>query len=277
MPAVSQPFQKSGQGDVRFGDGQTEVVGVFACRAHGGQFAQPCRLRRRRPSFFVQCELDDVLAAQFGDEFARRAQGDDLAVIDHGHAIAQPFGLVHVMRGQKDGAALRTKTVDQVPQLPARLRVEARRRLVEHEQVRIANEGAGHGEALLLAAGQFTYPRGRFFVQRHPADDLVRLQAAPVKAAKQGDDLDDLQLFGQACFLERDADALADGGVVAPPVHVEHLDRAGGRLGEALDDLDGGGFAGPVGTEQAEAFAGFDRQVQSANRLDGRPAFVGFD
>ena len=40
-----------------------------------------------------------------GDELARRSQGDHLAVIHDRHAVAQPLGLVHVVRGQQDGAA----------------------------------------------------------------------------------------------------------------------------------------------------------------------------
>ena len=50
-------------------------------------------------------ELDHVLDADGRDQLARRAERDDLAVIHDRHAVAQPLGLVHVVRGQQDGAA----------------------------------------------------------------------------------------------------------------------------------------------------------------------------
>src|SRR4029077_13214349 len=68
-------------------------------------------------------ELDDVVAAQPGDQLARGAQGDDLAVVDDRDAIAKALGLVHVVRRQQDGAAAATDGPDDAPELAARLRV----------------------------------------------------------------------------------------------------------------------------------------------------------
>ena len=71
---------------------------------------------------------------------------------------------------------------------------------------------------------------------------------------------------------------LADGVLVAvAPAPAEHFDLAGGRLQQSFEDLDGGGLAGAVGAEQAEALAGLDGQIESANRLDGRAARVVLD
>ena len=81
-----------------------------------------------------------------------------LAVIDDGHAVAQPLGFVHVVRGQQDGAALGAEAVEDVPQLPPRLRIEAGRRLVEEQQVGVAGQRAGHRQALLLPARQLADP-----------------------------------------------------------------------------------------------------------------------
>ena len=50
------------------------------------------------------------------------------------------------------------KRIEHVPELAARLRIEARRRLVEKQQIRIADERAGHREALLLAARELADP-----------------------------------------------------------------------------------------------------------------------
>ena len=47
---------------------------------------------------------------------------------------------------------------DDVPELAARLRIEAGGRLVEEEQLGIADQRAGDGEPLLLAAGELLDP-----------------------------------------------------------------------------------------------------------------------
>ena len=129
-----------------------------ACTA--GRPAQ-CVRRAGRPAPSREGELDDVLAAEPGDQLGRRAQGDHLAVIDDRHPVAQPLGLVHVVRRQQDGPALGAEAADDVPELPARLRVEAGRRLVEEQQLRVADQGAGHRQPLLLAAGELARRRRR--------------------------------------------------------------------------------------------------------------------
>ena len=56
----------------------------------------------------------------------------------------------------------------------------------------------------------------------------------------------------------REPEALLDGVVVSAPAHAQDFHVAGGRLDQAFDDFNGGGFAGAVGPKQAEAFAGLD-------------------
>ena len=44
---------------------------------------------------------------QRADQLGRRAEGDDLAVVDDRHPVAQALGLVHVVGGEQHRAALR--------------------------------------------------------------------------------------------------------------------------------------------------------------------------
>src|SRR2546421_686084 len=63
----------------------------------------------------------------------------------------------------------------------------------------------------------------------------------------------------------------------SPGVAPSRINRAGppaGRGGQPLDELDGGGLAGPVGPEQAEALPDPHGQVQPADRLDGGTPLV---
>ena len=101
-----------------------------------------------------------MFSANGGDQLLRSAQRDDAAVIHDGDAVAQALGLIHVVRGENDGAARLLELVDQVPQMAARLGIEAGGRLVEKQQLRIADQRAGHGQPLLLPAGE-SCPRAR--------------------------------------------------------------------------------------------------------------------
>src|SRR5437762_2401956 len=98
---------------------------VFAPRrADGGQIGQALRFERRSAAAGwrgVHLELDDVLAAEAGNQLARRAQRNHLAMVDDGHAVAKPFGLVHVVSSEQDGASLIAEIADNVPHLPSGL------------------------------------------------------------------------------------------------------------------------------------------------------------
>ena len=61
--------------------------------------------RRRAAARSLDRELDDVLGAERGDQLARRAERDDLAVIHDRDAVAQPRRLLHVVRGEQHRAA----------------------------------------------------------------------------------------------------------------------------------------------------------------------------
>ena len=75
-------------------------------------------------------------------------------------------------------------------------------------------------------------------------------------------------------LLQRDAEARAQPGLVGGPAAAEHLHVAGGGLVEPLEDLDGGGLAGAVGAEQAEALAAAHDEVEA---VDGDDVAVALD
>ena len=82
-----------------------------------------------------------------------------LSVIHDGHAVAQPLRLLHVMRRQNDRAPGLLQPIDQIPQMAPRLRIETCRRLIQKQQLRIADQRARHGQPLLLPARQPAYAR----------------------------------------------------------------------------------------------------------------------
>src|SRR5205085_2342195 len=281
--------QQRRDGAVHLGDGER---GPVRRRAHGpnpgerGQLVDSGSVRRA----VRQREFDDVLGAERRDERARRAERDDLAVVHDGNPVAQPLRFFHVMRREENRAARRAEPADHVPQLAARLRVESRGRLVEEQQLRPRDQGARHGEPLFLPAGQLADPRRALLLELDQGEDLVDGVRRPVETAEQAHRFLDRQLVGQLRVLELDAEALAQGARLGAsgPVQPEdlHVPRIGRR--EPLQDLDGGGLAGAVRPEQAEALSRGHREIEPRDRqhvaitldqaraTDGRHVQAGF-
>src|SRR5690242_8567595 len=78
----------------------------------------------------------------------------DDAAIEEVHRALRDAAEAGVVRDHADGRAIVVKLAEEVHDRLAVLRVEVARRLVGEEDERIADEGAGDGDALLLAAGK---------------------------------------------------------------------------------------------------------------------------
>ncbi len=93
-------------------------------------------------------------------------------------------------------------------------------------------------------------------------------RGSAVETGEQFDGLADVQLFGEARFLERNADPFAQLARIFVPGVAEDADFAGGRREQAFEDFDGRRLPCSVRTEQAEALAGFDLQAEAADGFD---------
>ncbi len=87
---------------------------------------------------------------------------DDL--VGHGHRL-------DLVVGDVDGGGLEAlvQLLDLGAHRDAQLGVEIRQRLVEQEDLRVAHDGAAHGDALALAAGKLARIARQ---ERHKAEDL---------------------------------------------------------------------------------------------------------
>src|SRR2546422_9759685 len=180
--------------------------------------------------------------------------------------------LFRSVRGEEDRAARCPEAADHVPQLATRLRVEARGRLVEEQEVGTGDERARHRESLLLAARELAHPCGALLLEPDQAEHLLHGVGGPVETAEQPYGLFDRELVGELRILQLNAQTLAQGaGARAPrPAHSEDLDLAPVRWGESLEDLDGGRLARPVGPQQPEALACVDGEIEPRDREIGR-------
>ena len=96
------------------------------------------------------------------------SRGEPRAMIFRRIDDRQPMAaldFVHVVRRDEGRRPAGRKLVDEVPEVAPRRRIDARRRLVEEEDVGLVDDGAAEGETLLPAAAQLP---GQGFL---PADE----------------------------------------------------------------------------------------------------------
>src|SRR5438445_668424 len=89
---------------------------------------------------------------EIADQLARWIHRDDAALVHDRDPIAKNLCLVEVVRGQEDRGAASTYRLDQPPEVPSRLGIEAGRRLVEEKHLWRVHERGRDREALSLTS-----------------------------------------------------------------------------------------------------------------------------
>ncbi len=215
------------------------------------------------------------LAHEGGDEpgagvavdFGGGAELLDAAVVEDGHAVGDGEGFFLVVGDVEGGeAGLAADAADFAAHFDAEAGVEVREGLVQEEAAGADDEGAGEGDALLLAAGELV--------------DAAGAEAGHLDGGEGG--FDALGNFGggEAAFFEAEGDVAGDGLMGPEGVALEHHaklaavgrelgdvffveeDAAGVGLAEAGDGAEEGGFAAAGGAEEEEDFAGGDAKVE---------------
>ncbi len=176
--------------------------------------------------------------------------------MDQPHPVAA-VGLVEIGGGDEDGYPFSQELVEDAPEVAARHRIDAIGRLVEEEDLRRVDQGAGKAELLL-----------------HPAGEIARL--APFERRQVAEGKEPLYFFGtpflrHAVDVGVEVDVLHHGQVGIEAEALAHvadlfLDRlglpdrvpphdpgfAGGRVHDGGEQAHGGGLAGAVRPDQAE-------------------------
>src|SRR5439155_14795558 len=79
--------------------------------------------------------------------------GEHLAVVHDRDSVTKALRFLHVVRRVENGTALGGELFDVLEEVVARLRIDARGRLVEEQHRRIVDQGTGQVEATLHPAG----------------------------------------------------------------------------------------------------------------------------
>src|SRR5437868_4207763 len=123
--------------------------------------------------------MNDLLGANRPLQGRGRVERGDPAVVDDRDAIAELIRLLHVVRGEQYGAALRLELADAIAQVPRRLRIQSHGRLVENDERRIWEERPSQGETLAhsgrIALDVVVGPIGEVDGGENSGDALLRL------------------------------------------------------------------------------------------------------
>ncbi len=178
----------------------------------------------------------DVALADHRLDLRRRPVGDDAPVRHQDGAVRELVRLLEVVRREDHGLAVRGEVAHRRPERAPRLDVHRHRRLVEDEQIGIADERDREARTLRLAAGELL---------RHPVGDLVdprerdRLVDAERPRVERRDHRDQLahrEIADQRSGLQHRADAARGDGVLRRPA--EQLRAAGVRVEHAEQHVD---------------------------------------
>src|SRR5215472_8767946 len=206
-------------------------------------------------------------------DFAQRvwsAIGDQLAVIDVGEVRAA-LGFIHVVRGHKKSDAAAAEVEEQVPQLAPGNGIDARRRLVQVNDLGIVEHGAAQREPLFPASGELA---GKTLFVRFDGITMHGLfnLAFGFSTAQAVDLRVEAQVFQhrkvviQRELLAHVPDAQLDlVGILGDVNPIDHAAACGKRKNPA-EHLDDRGFARAIGSEKAEYLSGLDFK---AHAVDG--------
>ena len=161
-------------------------------------------------------------------------------------AVAEQFRLFQIMRGQQDRVALRLHAQDLGVEFATGLRVEARRRLIEKDELGPVHKGERQRQTLALAAREALEGSVRLFLQAEASDQFLRRYRLAIKRPEKRQRLPRRQLVLQRSRLQRGADPLLDLARILARIKSADLDRAGVRLAQPQHALERGCLARTV-------------------------------
>jgi hypothetical protein len=210
-------------------------------------------------------QADELVGGEAGDDFCERAVEEDFAMIDDDHAWAERLDVAHVVAGEDGGDLLIAIVVaEEIADALLRRDVEADGGLVEEENFGRVEERGDELEFHPLAEAQLADHDVHF------VDDIEQLGERsddfPVVLGIEAVD-GPVELKGFAggevpperVLLSHEQREFALEGILAMPRDVaEDGGFAAGGMQKAAEHLEHRGFAGAVGTEEADEFAFFD-------------------
>ena len=189
--------------------------------------------------------------------------------LQEGHAVARHLDLAQEVRVQEDGRAAGLQIADDVADQEAAERVQARRGLVEEDEVGVAEKGLGEADSLLHALAVLAQALIARLGELHPAEQSLQGLLERRAAEAQEAPVEPQQLAA--------AQPLVKGEVLGQVAHAgtgprgadrrpEQTAAPRRRVDEAEEHLDRGRLARPVRPQEAEDLAPRHGQGEVPNR-----------
>ena len=192
------------------------------------------------------------------DQRSRGPFADHPPLAHDGDPVAKAFGFVHVVGGEQHRGSPRAQLADARPEPQTHRRVEARRGLVENQELGAVHQRLRDGEPPLEAAREGGHRQPGVGAQLEEVDQLFDA-LGPLRLPDQVIAREDAQVFGggqlrdEDVFLKRDPEPGPHCPGFFGDVHAEDQDPPFARIRGAVDHANRGGLAGAVGAQQSEA------------------------
>ncbi len=208
-----------------------------------------------------------------GHKLCTGALSDHLTVIDNGDAVADLLDLVHIVGGVNDRCTPFTEYLNGMQDMVTGLCIHADGRLIHNDELGVVGNTAGNIQPAFHTAGHLFRLHFELFGKSHKCKSLpcrpVQLRTLqPVEGSEEFHVLQCIQMGVHSDLLRHNADELFDLRCMALNVHASDLDRPLCIGIEGRDDVDGGGLAGTVGTDQTENFALADMEGEVIHGTD---------
>ena len=171
------------------------------------------------------------------------------------------------MRRQQNRLAERAQRPDHVPRSTPCCRIETGGRLVEEDEVRVADQRYSEVEPALLTAGKSLHARVSLLLEADELDHLVDVARPVVVTGEHAVRLGDGDRRPELRLLQHHADPLSEGRAGSSRIEAEDVDLAPVAGPVPLQDLDRGRLAGAVRAEETEDLALCDLEADPADRL----------
>ena len=117
--------------------------------------------------------VGDPVVGGPGAQVPRRTDSEDAAVLDDRDSVGELLRLVEIVGCEEDRLAQSAEVSHRLPRPPAGLGVEARGRLVEEDQLGVADQREREVEPPQLPAGELADPSAGALLQPRQRQDLL--------------------------------------------------------------------------------------------------------
>src|SRR5262249_54166701 len=200
-------------------------------------------------------------------DVCRRADPVQHALVHQRHAMAA-FGFVQIRRRDYDRETIAREMSEHIPELPARDRVDAGRRLVQQQHARLGYQRTCKGELLLHAT---TEPSSEPVLKAQHVEHLeISARAARDVARRHAAQVADVPNVFLDSQFRVEAEVLREVAGLRPHLSrgtTKDLCDAGGGLHDPGEDLERRRFSGTVRADEAEDLTTPDVEIDAAYRL----------